>query len=132
MKKDKARQIAKEVLEQVGGKDNVSKVLHCQTRLRFNLKDESVVVDEKIEEIKGVLGIVRAGGQIQIVVGPEVKDVYSELCDLANFENKDVDPVAKQKEKSLLNQLEMESLMPFQDVWDRPFQQLLLLHSLKC
>ena len=89
----------KEVLEQVGGKDNVSKVLHCQTRLRFNLKDESVVVDEKIEEIKGVLGIVRAGGQIQIVVGPEVKDVYSELCDLANFENKDVDPVAKQKEK---------------------------------
>lgn len=99
MKKDKARQIAKEVLEQVGGKDNVSKVLHCQTRLRFNLKDESVVVDEKIEEIKGVLGIVRAGGQIQIVVGPEVKDVYSELCDLANFENKDVDPVAKQKEK---------------------------------
>ena len=38
MKKDKARQIAKEVLEQVGGKDNVSKVLHCQTRLRFNLK----------------------------------------------------------------------------------------------
>lgn len=99
MKKDKARQIAKEVLEQVGGKDNVSKVLHCQTRLRFNLKDESVVVDEKIEEIKGVLGIVRAGGQIQIVVGPEVKDVYSELCDLANFENKDVNPVAKQKEK---------------------------------
>lgn len=95
MKKDKARQIAKEVLEQVGGKDNVSKVLHCQTRLRFNLKDESVVVDEKIEEIKGVLGIVRAGGQIQIVVGPEVKDVYSELCDLANLENKDVDPVAK-------------------------------------
>lgn len=58
MKKDKAREIAKSVLEQVGGKDNVSKVLHCQTRLRFNLKDESVAVDEKLEAIKGDSGII--------------------------------------------------------------------------
>ena len=99
MKKDKAREIAKSVLEQVGGKDNVSKVLHCQTRLRFNLKDESVAVDEKLEAIKGVLGVVRAGGQVQVVVGPEVKDVYTEICDLANFENTDRDSVPTKKEK---------------------------------
>lgn len=108
MKKDKAREIAKSVLEQVGGKDNVSKVLHCQTRLRFNLKDESVAVDEKLEAIKGVLGVVRAGGQVQVVVGPEVKDVYTEICDLANFENTDRNSVPTKKEKSLLNPLEME------------------------
>lgn len=99
MKKDKAREIAKAVLEQVGGKDNVSKVLHCQTRLRFNLKDESVATNENLEAIKGVLGVVRAGGQVQVVIGPEVKDVYSELCELANFENTDSNPISAKKEK---------------------------------
>ena len=49
MKKDKALKIAESVLEQVGGKQNIAKVLHCQTRLRFNLKDESIANHEKIE-----------------------------------------------------------------------------------
>ena len=48
MKKDKALKIAESVLEQVGGKQNIAKVLHCQTRLRFNLKDESIANHEKI------------------------------------------------------------------------------------
>ena len=63
MKKDKALKIAESVLEQVGGKQNIAKVLHCQTRLRFNLKDESIANHEKIEAVQGVLGVVRAGGQ---------------------------------------------------------------------
>ena len=71
MKKDKALKIAESVLEQVGGKQNIAKVLHCQTRLRFNLKDESIANHEKIEAVQGVLGVVRAGGQVQIVIGPE-------------------------------------------------------------
>ncbi|MCB6603876.1 PTS glucose/sucrose transporter subunit IIB, partial [Erysipelatoclostridium ramosum] len=71
--------IAKSVLEEIGGKQNIAKVLHCQTRLRFNLKDESIPDYEKIETILGVLGIVKAGGQVQVVIGPEVKDVYKEL-----------------------------------------------------
>ena len=62
MKKDKALKIAESVLEQVGGKQNIAKVLHCQTRLRFNLKDESIANHEKIEAVQGVLGVVRAGG----------------------------------------------------------------------
>lgn len=99
MKKGKAIQIAKDVLEQVGGKQNISKVLHCQTRLRFNLKDESLAKDDTLESIKGVLGVVRAGGQVQVVVGPEVKDVYAELCKLADLENTDVDIVPEKKEK---------------------------------
>lgn len=99
MKKEKAIQIAKEILKQVGGSENISKVLHCQTRLRFNLKDESIVSDEKIEAINGILGVVRAGGQVQVVVGPEVKDVYAEVCNLANFENTDAEPEPVKKEK---------------------------------
>lgn len=99
MKKEKAAEIAKEVLEQVGGKENISKVLHCQTRLRFNLKDESVPKDEDIENINGVLGVVRAGGQLQVVIGTEVKDVYKEVCELADFENTDRDEIPEKKEK---------------------------------
>ena len=99
MKKEKAIQIAENVLKQIGGKDNVSKVLHCQTRLRFNLKDESIADDAKIEAITGVLGVVRAGGQLQVVVGTEVKDVYREICEIGNFENTDKDIVPVKKEK---------------------------------
>lgn len=105
MKKNKANQIAKEVLEQIGGKENVSKVLHCQTRLRFNLKDESLAIDEKIEKINGILGVVRAGGQVQVVVGPEVKDVYNEICEIANFENTDNVENAPKKEKLTLKSI---------------------------
>ena len=46
-------------------------VLHCQTRLRFNLKDESIANHEKKKDTTGVLGVVRAGGQVQIVIGQE-------------------------------------------------------------
>lgn len=100
MKKDKALKIAESVLEQVGGKQNIAKVLHCQTRLRFNLKDESIANHEKIEAVQGVLGVVRAGGQVQIVIGPEVKDVYNELCELGDFDNTDREPVSAAKEKN--------------------------------
>lgn len=105
MKKEKAMQIAKEVLEQVGGKDNVSKVLHCQTRLRFNLKDESIADNDKIEAINGVLGVVRAGGQVQVVIGTEVKDVYKEICEIGSFENTDKESVPTKKEKITLKSI---------------------------
>ena len=105
MKKDKALEIAKSVLEEIGGKQNIAKVLHCQTRLRFNLKDESIPDYEKIETIQGVLGIVKAGGQVQVVIGPEVKDVYKELCELGDFENTDREPVPAVKEKITLKSI---------------------------
>ena len=105
MKKDKALKIAESVLEQVGGKQNIAKVLHCQTRLRFNLKDESIANHEKIEAVQGVLGVVRAGGQVQIVIGPEVKDVYNELCELGDFDNTDREPVSAAKEKITLKSI---------------------------
>lgn len=105
MKKEKAIKIAESVLKEVGGRDNVAKVLHCQTRLRFNLKDESIIDNEKIEAINGVLGVVRAGGQVQIVIGTEVKDVYKEICELGNFENTDSEPLPAKKEKITLKSI---------------------------
>ena len=84
MKKEEAKKIAIEVLDKVGGKDNISKVLHCVTRLRFNLKDSSLAEVKEIERIKGVLGTMEAGGQLQVIIGPDVKMVYDEVSGIVN------------------------------------------------
>lgn len=68
--------LAAEILEMVGGAENVTFVAHCMTRLRFNLKDESIVDDAKIKAIDGVIDIRHSAGQYQVIVGPKVDKVY--------------------------------------------------------
>jgi PTS system beta-glucosides-specific IIC component len=75
-------QIAREVLEAVGGKDNITSIAHCMTRLRINLKDESVPDDDRIKAIKGVLGCQWSGGQYQIIIGQNVPKVYDAIVKL--------------------------------------------------
>lgn len=82
------KEIAQKVLEAVGGKDNVTHVTHCMTRLRFNLKDQGIPVDEEVKKINGVLGVVASGGQYQIVIGQNVGKVYAEVCKIGGFEVK--------------------------------------------
>lgn len=79
------KQIAASVLEAVGGKENVSFVSHCMTRLRFTLKDRAVPDEAKIKNIDGVLGVQETGGQFQVIVGQNVAKVYDELCALGGF-----------------------------------------------
>ncbi len=79
------RKIAENVLAAVGGPGNVSAVTHCMTRLRFNLKDESIPNDEEMKKIGGVLGVVRSGGQYQVVIGQNVPKVYKEVLDIGGF-----------------------------------------------
>ena len=73
-------QIAAEVLQAVGGKDNISAVAHCMTRLRFNLKDESIPNDDAVKALKGVMGVAHSGGQYQVIIGTNVDKVYQALC----------------------------------------------------
>lgn len=68
--------LAAEILEMVGGAENVTFVAHCMTRLRFNLKDESIVDDAKVKAIDGVIDIRHSAGQYQVIVGPKVDKVY--------------------------------------------------------
>lgn len=68
--------LARICIQNVGGKENIISVAHCVTRLRFRLKDESKANDEVLENTDGVLQILKAGGQYQIVIGPQVGDVY--------------------------------------------------------
>lgn len=80
------KELAKTILNDVGGKENVISFTHCATRLRFNLKDDSRVDRNHLDGTKGVMGIVNKGGQFQVVIGSDVPNVYRELNMLGNFE----------------------------------------------
>ena len=86
--KEKNRAIAENVLNAVGGKDNIAGVTHCMTRLRFNLKDDTIPNSAEIKKIKGVLGTAVSGGQYQVIIGQNVPKVYTELCSLTGLEEK--------------------------------------------
>lgn len=79
------KQIAERVLAAVGGKDNVSSVTHCMTRLRFVLKDQSIPDKNEITKIKGVVGVNIAGGQYQVIIGNSVSNVYKEIVALGGL-----------------------------------------------
>lgn len=81
--------IASNVLEAVGGKDNIAYCTHCMTRLRFNLKDAEIPQDEEVKAVDGVMGVARAGGQYQIIIGQNVPKVYESLCDKAGLTKQD-------------------------------------------
>lgn len=83
---DNNLRIAQAVLEKVGGKDNVASVLHCITRLRFELKDRGLVDDEGMKNIPGVLGTTSGGGLYMVIIGTGVGKVYDQVCKLGNFE----------------------------------------------
>lgn len=80
------KELAGLILRHVGGKTNVKSVVHCATRLRFTLKDEKQADTDALKKTKGVLSVVNAGGQYQIVIGPDVPQVYQEVLLLGGFE----------------------------------------------
>lgn len=79
---------AKEIIAAVGGKENISELSHCATRLRFVLKDKELPQDQKVEQIKGVKGISRTSGQYQIIIGTDVPDAFAAINQLLGGEIK--------------------------------------------
>ena len=73
------KQIATDVLELVGGAENVTVATNCMTRLRLTLKDNSKADVEKIKKVKGVLGCQFAGSQLQVIIGQNVPKVLAEF-----------------------------------------------------
>lgn len=68
--------LARTIIEKVGGKGNIVSAAHCITRLRFKLKDESKADTDGLKSTDGVLTVMQAGGQYQVVIGPDVTNVY--------------------------------------------------------
>lgn len=71
--------LATSIIQLIGGKENIENVIHCVTRLRFYLKDDTKPNEEELNELKGVLGVVNAGGQYQVIVGTAVEDIHKEV-----------------------------------------------------
>lgn len=78
--------LARIIVQNVGGKGNIRSLKHCVTRLRFDLKDESLANTETLENTDGVISVIQAGGQYQVVIGPEVGDVYDAVVQVAHLE----------------------------------------------
>lgn len=70
---------AKQIVDTLGGPENISNLTHCMTRLRFNLKDDSKADLEALKKIKDVLGIATGGGVIQVIIGTNVDQFYKEI-----------------------------------------------------
>ncbi|QKJ88534.1 PTS beta-glucoside transporter subunit EIIBCA [Paramixta manurensis] len=79
-------QSAVEIIELIGGSENVINVTHCATRLRFILKDRSMVDKEQLNRVQGVITVIEAGGQMQVVIGNHVGDAYREVIKRVNID----------------------------------------------
>lgn len=82
---------ARELVKELGGNENIKNVTHCATRLRFILKDESIVNADRVKKISGVITTVRAGGQYQVVIGNHVKDAFEFVMELVTVDEKQAD-----------------------------------------
>lgn len=71
--------LSNQILKYIGGKENVTSVVHCATRLRFKLKDEHRANTDKLKATAGIITVVQSGGQYQVVVGNNVNGVYNEI-----------------------------------------------------
>ena len=105
----KYKDLATIIIENVGGKENVNQVVHCATRLRFRLKDTTKTNTEMLKKTKGVLSVIDAGGQYQVVIGPDVGNVYQEVVDLGGFESMAQMP----EEESSKNQNKVSQVLEF-------------------
>lgn len=80
--------LAREILEAVGGKENVQDLSHCLTRLRFVLRDKTKADKAAVERLEGVIQVVIATGQFQVVLGAKVTKVYDALLSLVDLEKR--------------------------------------------
>lgn len=96
--------LAKEILSQVGGKENIQQLTHCATRLRFVLNDNSKANTDALKKTKGVVGVAEAGGQYQVIIGSDVQSVYRPLMELTGLKE-DASANADEPHKSPLEKV---------------------------
>lgn len=78
------RELAKVIVEKVGGTQNVTNLTHCVTRLRFNLRNVDLADTSAIKNLEGVVGAIYKGGQYQVIIGPHVQSIFDEAIELVD------------------------------------------------
>ena len=101
----KNKQLAESIIEHVGGKDNIISLVHCATRLRFVLKDESKADPELVKKQVGVITVVQSGGQFQVVIGNNVADVFNAIMELTNLNEKPTTDEVAGAKKGIVSKL---------------------------
>ncbi len=93
----KYEQLAREILEKVGGPENINGLTHCITRLRFKLKDESIAKTDELKAMDGVVTVMQAGGQYQVVIGNHVGQVFEDVIRVGSLTFDDSQSGEKQR-----------------------------------
>ncbi|MCR3759738.1 beta-glucoside-specific PTS transporter subunit IIABC [Clostridium felsineum] len=102
--------LAKNIVENVGGKDNVISLVHCATRLRFKLKDKQKANKDALQALEGVITVVESAGQYQVVVGNSVADVYDTIGRVAGVKlNSDNEEISDNKTNILSTAIDVIS-----------------------
>ncbi|MHA7220397.1 beta-glucoside-specific PTS transporter subunit IIABC [Arthrobacter sp. MDT1-48-3] len=83
------RSLAAGIVQEVGGESNIASATHCATRLRLRLRDDAKADKSAIEKLPGVITVMQAGGQFQVVVGDNVPTVYAELGKITKLTGED-------------------------------------------
>ncbi|WP_414050992.1 beta-glucoside-specific PTS transporter subunit IIABC [Macrococcus animalis] len=96
------QQLAQDILQAVGGEDNIVNVARCATRLRLVLKRSNPEFKKKVSEMPGVITVVENGGQFQVVIGQHVGEVYDAFTNIADVEDHTDDNMQK---GSILNRV---------------------------
>ncbi|MFD1385280.1 PTS transporter subunit EIIC [Oceanobacillus oncorhynchi subsp. oncorhynchi] len=78
-------EMSKQVLEHVGGVDNLNYVEHCATRLRLHYNNEKLINEEALKGIENTLGVIKKAGQVQIIIGPNVNEAYNDFLEVSGW-----------------------------------------------
>ena len=79
------QELSKNIIESIGGERNVQDLKHCSTRLRFKVKDLSLVQKEELKNVKGVKGVKDQQQGIQVIIGQEVDEVFGSIMEMYTF-----------------------------------------------
>ena len=94
------RKLTEQIISLVGGKENIKSVTNCATRLRFYLADEEKAKTEELKKTDGIAGVVKNGGQYQVIIGPDVDLVMEEIRKIGGIKVEDgAGAIREEKEK---------------------------------
>lgn len=110
----KYQKFNEEIIQLVGGKNNIQAVVHCMTRLRFTLKDRSKADTEKLKAMDGIIDVVSNNVAYQIIIGTHVNDIYKEMIEMLGLDPNAAEGQPKEKKNFIKAALDVvsESMTP--------------------